>query len=107
MIWVSSCFSFLLAIALIGVGAAFIRKARPTSGYLFVAAGALELLMRCCRFGADPERLLGSSLDYDMVNFAILSVRLGGVFEWFLVGILITVALVGLARDLRATEPAS
>ena len=100
-----SCIGLLLALALIGVGASVVRKARPTSGYLFIAAGALELLIRCCRFATDPQRLYEHDLlrAYDEMRVMIIGVQLIAALEWLIVGVLLAVALAGLARDLRAT----
>lgn len=102
-----SCIGLLVALALIGVGATVVRKARPTSGYLFIAAGALELLMRCCRFGATPERMMDMFADGDVARWTMIGMGLLSILDWMIVGVLLAVALVGLARDLRATAPAA
>ncbi|HJL15706.1 MAG TPA: hypothetical protein RMH99_08625 [Sandaracinaceae bacterium LLY-WYZ-13_1] len=103
MPWMATCIGLLVAIALIGVGASVVRAARPTSGYLLVAAGVLELLMRCCRFGVHPERLGDVLDDPDVVEPLLYVTTVLGAVEWLLVGVLVAVALVGLARDLKAT----
>jgi hypothetical protein len=104
MAWMATCIGLLVALAFIGAGATVVRKARPTSGYLLIGAGVLELLMRCCRFATDPQRLLERGLvDYEVVRPMYLGVRVLGAVEWLLVGVLVAVALVGLARDLKST----
>lgn len=105
MAYLGTCIGLIAALALIGVGATVVRKARPTSGYLFIAAGVLELLMGCCRFGSSPERMMEMVADPDVVHFTLLGVSALAILEWLIVGVLIAVALVGLARDLRATTP--
>lgn len=105
MAWMATCIGLLVAIAFIGVGATVVRKAHPTSGYLFIGAGLLELLMRCCNFGTNPRRLLENDIvDYDVVRPLIMGMRVLNMVEWLIVGVMLAMAFVGLARALRATK---
>ncbi|MBW2461049.1 MAG: hypothetical protein JRH11_05350 [Deltaproteobacteria bacterium] len=100
------CIGFLLAVALIGVGAAVIRPANAKAGYLFIAAGAIELLTRCCTSGLSPDNLLQTGqVDYDVIGPMIMFTRVAGTFEALVIGILLAVALVLLARDATADPP--
>ena len=93
-----TCTGMLIGLGFVGVGAAVVRKANPMSGYLFIGAGALMILLDCCTFGASPDRLHGFGVDADMLSVAILLRVLAQASEVILVAILLAVAFVGLAK---------
>ena len=98
----TACFTVLLGFALIGVGAVVLRKANPTSGYLYIAAGAVMVLFNCCTFMVMPSRLIGAGLDYDMISLVMMALTLARGAQSILVSILIAVALVGVAKKVPA-----
>ncbi|MBZ0115521.1 MAG: hypothetical protein IT378_13930 [Sandaracinaceae bacterium] len=46
----ASCIEWVVALALVAVGATAVRKAEPRAGYLVIATGALWLLSSCCSY---------------------------------------------------------
>ena len=97
-----TCTAMLLGLAFIGVGAAVLRKANPMSGYLFIGAGAIMFLMRCCLGFSSFENLIEAGVDYDMLQLVMLIKTLFRSGEMILVAILLAVALVGLAKKVPA-----
>ena len=93
-----TCTGMLIGLGFVGVGAAVVRRANPMSGYLFIAAGALMILLDCCTFGLSPERLIGFGIDHDMLPVAIVLRVLAQASEVIVVAILLAVAFVGLAK---------
>lgn len=102
MSYLFTCTAMLVALALIGVGGLVIRKAHPTSGYLFMGAGAFLFLMRCCTGFVSSERLLEAGLDYDQLGLVVFARMLLHGTELILVAILLAIALVMLAKKVPA-----
>ena len=102
MMWAYSCFGVLVSLAFIGVGATVVRAARPTSGYLFIAAGALELLAQCCSTATAFPMLRETDMDYDTVRLVMMGSGVLGALETIVFGVLVALALAGLAKELRA-----
>ena len=103
MSYVTLCVSVLAGGALIGVGAAVVRKAHPTSGYLFIGAGALILLTHCCCMGAGSDALRENVADPEALSLLTMVSIVGGAAQVVIVAILVAVALVMLAK--RVAEP--
>lgn len=93
-----TCTALLVAIALIAVGATAVRKANPTSGYLFIAAGAVMFLMRCCLGFSSMESMLRAGVDYELVQMVMVVKTLLGAGEVMLIAILLASALATLAK---------
>lgn len=72
--WSQSCVSVVLALALIGVGIAVVRPARPTAGWLVTAAGAVDLLSTCCFRAMDS---LQEAEHFDPMIMSLTSRALG------------------------------
>ena len=102
---VYGCVAFLIGIAFIVVGAVVVRKAHPTSGYLFIAAGAVTILYRCCFGGATPEALINADIDFELIQMIMLLKTLMGAGQLLLVGVLLAAGLVTLAKQVPE-EPA-
>ncbi len=45
---VGSCIDWIIALAVLGVGAVSVRKAEPRAGYLVIATGVCWLFSTCC-----------------------------------------------------------
>lgn len=104
-----SCFGILIALAFIGVGASVVRAAKPQSGYLMVAAGVLELLATCCASAlfSEPARvaLLDSGVYPDVQRSMHLAVGVVSLLVDLVVGVLLAVSVIGLAKAAREAKP--
>lgn len=94
--WGFTCVGLIVALAYIGVGATVVRAARPMSGYLLIGVGALELVMQCCSLGVRLAEPRGDAGELVAVAMPLL-----GTFETLLLGVLVAVAAVGLAKEAR------
>jgi len=97
--YVFSCIPFLAGIAIIVLGVTMVRKASPRAGYLFAAAGALELFAVCCVRGLNTyAEETGGARDM----YTITAV-LGGI-ESLLAMVLIAVAFALLAKGIPGSR---
>jgi hypothetical protein len=91
----SSCVEWVVALALIGVGAAPVRRANATAGYLTIGAGAVWLFAACCSYAPSLYYRFGTgSTDLDGLFWGTLFFSAIGV-------IAILGAAVVLARALQ------
>jgi hypothetical protein len=88
-----SCIPFLAGIAIIVLGVTMVRKASPRAGYLFAAAGALELLAVCCIRGLNSF----AAERFGPRDVYTITAVLGGI-ESLLAMVLIAVAFALLAK---------
>lgn len=100
-----SCMTFVVALALIGVGASVVRVARPVSGYLMLAAGLLKLLSACCVgvMTSVPGRtaLLDGGVNPQVSTVVRMS---GAILADLVVGLLLIVSIATLAGAVRAAK---
>lgn len=92
------CTSMLIGLGLVAVGALVVRKANPTSGYLFIGAGGIMFLTRCCFGLSSFENLHDAGMDFDVVRLILMMKSVLGSGELVLVAVLLAVAFVGLAK---------
>jgi hypothetical protein len=104
-----SCIGFLVSLAFVAVGASVVRAAKPMSGYLMVAAGLLELVTVCCVAGFSSEAarvaLIDSGVDADAQMILHLVVGAASMLVDVIVGVLLVVSVVGLAKAVREAKP--
>jgi hypothetical protein len=99
------CFGVLVALALIGVGASIVRSARPMSGYLMALAGLLELLGTCCSGFVRGDTLNRFQLEANQLQTIMLAKTVAFILTNLTVGILLAVAIAGLAKAAKAAKP--
>jgi len=106
---VFTVFGIVVAIGIIVVGAVFVRRAKGSSGYLMIAAGAIELLTQCCLGFVSSDLLHEMDMASDETGMVFGWSMIAGVLARLTIGILLAISLVGLARAARRakTEPAS
>ena len=97
--WGFSCVGLLVGIAYIGVGASVVRAAKPAAGYMLIAVGAVQLLLRCCSTGLGFADLSGDTADVVYLGMNLLNMG-----ETVLVGALVAAAAVMLAK---AAQPSA
>ncbi len=104
MIWADTCIGIFLALAFIGVGATVVRTARPMSGYLLVGAGVLELLSSCCTGVARASQFYGFVGGYEGLRIAYGSSALGSALVQLIAGVLLAIAVSGLASAVKSAK---
>lgn len=97
MTWLYFVVKVFLLLGLVGAGATLVRQAHARSGYLLVAAGALQLVTSCCVRGVH----LAVDYSYERQMMFNGLTLLSTLVHIVVVGLVIA-ALVGLANALSA-----
>jgi len=92
---------FVAGFVVVLLGAIYVRKAHATSGYLFMGAGAVVMLFRCCFGPLTYETLLDGGMDFDVVNIVMLMRSLVGAAHVVIVGALFAASFVMLAKQVQ------